>query len=166
MRPVRDAADKAAGTLGDLIVSSGQAYPRVTALAVKRRGKIVIISSIVSEFAFGAPAYSTAKAGVNHFGEILANELSPHHINVNVIRPGWIDTPGERKYASEEQIRRGGGKLPWRRMGRPEEIARAIAELPSQERSAEWARQTGLSRATMYRWLQELAQIDAIEFEN
>ena len=39
--PVRDAADKAAGTLGDLIVSSGQAYPRVTALAVKRRGKIV-----------------------------------------------------------------------------------------------------------------------------
>ena len=39
--PVRDAADKPAGSLNDLIVSSGQAYPRVTALAVKRRGRIV-----------------------------------------------------------------------------------------------------------------------------
>jgi magnesium transporter len=39
--PVRDAADKPAGSLDDLIVSSGQAYPRVTALAVKRRGRIV-----------------------------------------------------------------------------------------------------------------------------
>jgi magnesium transporter len=39
--PVRDAADKSAGALNDLVVSSGQAYPRVTALAVKRRGRIV-----------------------------------------------------------------------------------------------------------------------------
>jgi magnesium transporter len=39
--PVRDSADKSAGVLDDLIVSSGEAYPRVTALAVKRRGRIL-----------------------------------------------------------------------------------------------------------------------------
>ena len=39
--PVRDSADKSAGTLHDLVVSSRAAYPMVTALAVKRRGKVV-----------------------------------------------------------------------------------------------------------------------------
>ncbi len=39
--PVRDVADRPAGTLQDLVVSSGQVYPAVTALAIKRRGKIV-----------------------------------------------------------------------------------------------------------------------------
>jgi hypothetical protein len=39
--PVRDVEDKAAGTLHDLVVTAKQAYPRVTALAVRRRGRIV-----------------------------------------------------------------------------------------------------------------------------
>jgi CBS domain-containing protein/sporulation protein YlmC with PRC-barrel domain len=39
--PVRDSADKSAGTLHDLVVSSRAAYPMVTALAVRRRGKVV-----------------------------------------------------------------------------------------------------------------------------
>ena len=39
--PVRDVADKAAGTLDDLIVSPAPAYPVVTALAIKRRGRVL-----------------------------------------------------------------------------------------------------------------------------
>jgi CBS domain-containing protein len=39
--PVRDVEDKAAGTLHDLVVSSRQAYPRVTALAMRRRGRVL-----------------------------------------------------------------------------------------------------------------------------
>jgi magnesium transporter len=39
--PVRDVEDKAAGTLYDLVVSSRQAYPTVTALAIRRRGRVV-----------------------------------------------------------------------------------------------------------------------------
>jgi magnesium transporter len=39
--PVRDSADKSAGTLHDLVVSSASAYPTVTALAVKRRGRVL-----------------------------------------------------------------------------------------------------------------------------
>jgi len=37
--PVRDVADKSAGTLHDLVVSTAQAYPRITAIGVRRRGK-------------------------------------------------------------------------------------------------------------------------------
>lgn len=39
--PVRDSADKPAGAVHDLVVSSHQAYPQITAVAVRRRGKIV-----------------------------------------------------------------------------------------------------------------------------
>ena len=38
--PVRDVENKSAGTLHDLVVTSRQAYPRVTALAVRRRGRV------------------------------------------------------------------------------------------------------------------------------
>ncbi len=37
--PVRDVADKSAGTLHDLVISSRQPYPQVAALAIKRRAK-------------------------------------------------------------------------------------------------------------------------------
>lgn len=39
--PIRDAAGKSAGAVHDLVVSSRQAYPQVTAVAVRRRGKLV-----------------------------------------------------------------------------------------------------------------------------
>lgn len=39
-----------------------------------------------------------AKAAINQLGRTLAAELVENKINVNVILPGWIDTPGERKY--------------------------------------------------------------------
>jgi glucose 1-dehydrogenase len=62
----------------------------------------------------------------------MANELARHHINVNVIEPGWIDTPGERQFATEEQIETGGKRLPWGRLGRPEEMGAVAAFLASE----------------------------------
>ena len=56
-----------------------------------------------------------------------AIELAEHRIRVNVVHPGWIDTPGERKFFTDEQIEAGGKRLPWGRLGRPEEIGRAVA---------------------------------------
>ena len=43
--------------------------------------------------------------------------------------PGWIDTPGERKFASEEAIEQAGPKLPWKRLGRPDEVGRGVVFL-------------------------------------
>ncbi|RME55968.1 MAG: SDR family oxidoreductase, partial [Caldilineae bacterium] len=74
-----------------------------------------------------------AKAAVNHFARNLAAELAPHRINVNVINPGWIDTPGERRYASEEDIAAGARRIPWGRLGTPEDIGKAAAFLLSDD---------------------------------
>ncbi len=71
-------------------------------------------------------AYNMSKAAVDHMARTAAIELVPHRIRVNVVHPGWIDTPGERRFASEEQIAESAKKLPWKRLGRPEEIARAV----------------------------------------
>ncbi|MBM3279862.1 MAG: SDR family oxidoreductase [Candidatus Handelsmanbacteria bacterium] len=61
----------------------------------------------------------------------IAAELLEHHIRANVIEPGWTDTPGERKFATEEQIREGGKKLPWGRLGTIEDLGRAATFLCS-----------------------------------
>lgn len=95
-------------------------------------GKIVIISSILEEMpAPGSAAYNMAKAAINHLGRTMAAELARYRINVNMVNPGWIDTPGERQFASEEQLRDGGKRIPWGRLGTSEDIGKAVAFLVS-----------------------------------
>jgi len=90
-------------------------------------GKIVFISSIHARIPYvRSVAYNAAKCGLTHMARTIAAELLPHRINVNVIEPGWIDTPGERKFFSEEQMQSGAKKLPWGRLGTPDEIANGI----------------------------------------
>ncbi len=95
-------------------------------------GKILFISSVQAEMPMArSTAYNAAKAGLNHLARTIATELSAHRINVNVIEPGWIDTPGEHVAFDEEVIRREGTRLPWGRLGTPEDIGRAAAFLVS-----------------------------------
>ena len=72
-------------------------------------------------------AYNMAKAAIDHMARTAAIELAPHRIRVNIVHPGWIDTPGERKFFTEEQIAAGAQTLPWKRMGRPDEIGKGVA---------------------------------------
>lgn len=95
-------------------------------------GKIVIISSVHAELAVPtSAAYNMSKAAINHLGATMATELTANHINVNIINPGWIDTPGERVHATEEEIRAGAARMPWKRLGTPEDIGHAAAFLAS-----------------------------------
>lgn len=95
-------------------------------------GKILIISSVHAFIPFGnSLAYNTAKAGINHMGYTMATELTQHRINVNIIEPGWTDTPGERNFSTEEELQEGGKKLPWGRLGTIEDIGKAAAFLCS-----------------------------------
>lgn len=95
-------------------------------------GKIVVISSIHAELAVpNSAAYNMAKAAINHLVSTMAAELVDHHLNVNVINPGWIDTPGERNFATEEQIVQGAKRLPWKRLGTLEDIGQAVVYLAS-----------------------------------
>jgi len=97
-------------------------------------GKIVIISSVLEEIAPPtSAAYNMAKAAVNHLGRTMAAELAAHRINVNMIDPGWIDTPGERVFASEEAIQAGARRIPWGRLGTVEDIGKAVAFLTSDD---------------------------------
>lgn len=95
-------------------------------------GKIIIISSVHAEIPVpGSAGYNMAKAAITHLGGTLAAELTPHRINVNTIFPGWIDTPGERAFATEEEIQAGGEKIPWGRLGTPADIGGVAAFLAS-----------------------------------
>jgi glucose 1-dehydrogenase len=97
-------------------------------------GSLVVISSPHAVLAIPTSmAYNMAKAAIDHMARTAAIELAPHRIRVNIVHPGWIDTPGERKFFTEDQIQTGAAKLPWGRMGRPDEIGRAVAFLLSDD---------------------------------
>lgn len=97
-----------------------------------RGGKIVYISSVQSRIPYvRSAAYNAAKAGLNHMAATAAAELLKHRINVNVIEPGWIDTPGEHETFGDELIEKSAPTLPWGRLGTPQDIGRAAVFLCS-----------------------------------
>jgi glucose 1-dehydrogenase len=97
-------------------------------------GKIVFISSVHARRPFRrSVAYNAGKAGLNHMAATIAAELAPHRINVNVIDPGWIDTPGEHEAFGDEFLRQAGPTLPWGRLGVPEDIGKAAVFLASDD---------------------------------
>ena len=98
--------------------------------AGRAAGSIVIVSSPHAYNAIPmSMAYNMAKGAVDQMARTAAIELIEHRIRVNIMTPGWIDTPGERKFFSEEAIQAAAAKLPWHRLGTPEEIARGIVFL-------------------------------------
>ena len=77
-------------------------------------------------------AYSAAKAGVIGLTKALAKEMGPSGIRVNCVCPGVIDTDmnGGLSPADLEAL---AADTPLERIGRPEEIARAVAYLASDD---------------------------------
>ena len=95
-------------------------------------GSLCFISSVLAHIPMPTSLpYNTAKAGINHMSATIAKELAPHRIRSNVIEPGWIDTPGERQYTTDAEMVEGAKKLPWKRLGEPEEIAKMATYLSS-----------------------------------
>ena len=99
----------------------------------QRFGRIINITSVVG--ASGNPGqanYAAAKAGVAGMTRALARELGSRNITVNCVAPGFIETdmtdvlPEAQKAALLQQI-------PLNRLGKPEEIAQAVAFLASRE---------------------------------
>ncbi len=83
--------------------------------------------------------YAAAKAGLRQMARILAAELLPRRIRVNVVSPGPTETEIFKRGASLAQIEAVrstlGGAVPMKRMGEPEEVARAVLFLASGEAS-------------------------------
>lgn len=102
----------------------------------KRKGRIVNIASIVG--ATGNPGqanYSAAKAGLIGMSKSLAQEVGSRGVTVNVIAPGFIDTP-MTSVLTDAQKEKLLAKIPLRTLGEPKDIAAAALYLCSDE--ARW----------------------------
>ncbi|MBX9637979.1 MAG: 3-oxoacyl-ACP reductase FabG [Nitrosomonas sp.] len=101
------------------------------AMMKARYGRIINISSVVGAMGnLGQTNYAAAKAGIFGFSKSLAREVGSRNITVNCVAPGFIDTDMTRALADEFQqslIQH----VPLGRLGRPEEVASAVAFLAS-----------------------------------
>jgi 3-oxoacyl-[acyl-carrier protein] reductase len=96
-----------------------------------RFGRIINITSVVGVTGnAGQTNYSAAKAGVIGFTKSLAREVGARNITVNCVAPGFIDTDMTRALP-EEQRKALLERIPLGRLGRPEDVAAAVAFLAS-----------------------------------
>jgi glucose 1-dehydrogenase len=78
--------------------------------------------------------YCASKGGLKLFAQTIAKELAPRRIRVVNVAPGAILTPINRQLMEDPQERaRVEAEIPWGRLGRPEEVAAAIAWLAGDE---------------------------------
>ena len=96
-------------------------------------GRVVNISSVNGQTGqFGQANYSAAKAGMHGFTMALAREVARKGVTVNSISPGYCETA--MVMAMPDEIRAGiVDKVPVGRLGRPEEIARAVVFLAADD---------------------------------
>jgi len=96
-------------------------------IAQGKGGAIVLVSSPHAFIpAPRAMAYNMSKAAIEHMARTAAIEVAEHRIRINIIQPGWTDTPGELKFASRETLDIAGAKIPLGRLGTPEEMGETI----------------------------------------
>lgn len=120
--------------LGALYCSQA-AIRRMSILQGGAGGAIVNISSQAGQFGGNLiAAYAASKAGLNAFTLGLARELAGEGIRVNAVSPGVIDT-GIHADAEPQRREAALASIPMRRAGRPDEVAKAVLWLASEEAS-------------------------------
>jgi NAD(P)-dependent dehydrogenase (short-subunit alcohol dehydrogenase family) len=100
----------------------------------KNWGRIVNITSIFSIVSkeYRAP-YSVSKFGLDGMTASLAAEVAESGVLVNSVAPGFLDTELTRKVLGEKGMQEMATKVPIRRMGKPDEVARLVLWLSSNE---------------------------------
>src|SRR5580692_3216039 len=99
---------------------------------------IILNGSVIS--VLGNPGYAASKAGVRAMARVMASELSPRGIRVNVVSPGGTSTPiwnrtaptPDAVAALEARISK---TIPLGRFGKPEEVAKTVLFLASDDAS-------------------------------
>jgi 3-oxoacyl-[acyl-carrier protein] reductase len=102
-------------------------------------GSIVVTGSPTGLYggALGQAAYSASKAGCHGLARVVANDVAQDNIRVNVVVPGFIDTPlnEKRMHEDSEGVEGFRQSIPMRRLGRPDEVAAMNVWLCSEEAS-------------------------------
>jgi len=99
----------------------------------RRAGRIINIGSIVGATGNAGQAnYAAAKAGLIGMTKALAQEVAPRGITVNAVAPGFVSTAMTDKL-TEQQKTKLTAAIPLGRIGKPEDIAAAVAYLASEE---------------------------------
>lgn len=104
-------------------------------MLANQSGVIINISSVNGQTGIGEEAYSAAKAAVINLTKNLAVRYGPHQVRANVICPGTIETPiwAERVAEDPEIFKKLAQWYPLRRVGQPEDVARAALFLASDD---------------------------------
>jgi 2-deoxy-D-gluconate 3-dehydrogenase len=102
-------------------------------VAQGRGGKIINIASMLSfQGGIRVPSYTASKSAVMGLSRLLANELAPHHINVNAVAPGYMVTdntaPLRADATRSSEIL---SRIPAGRWGEPEDLQGALVFLAS-----------------------------------
>ena len=110
---------------------------------MRREGIEGSIVNIGSVSAYGGipilTPYSTSKGALMTFTKNVAYAIMRHRIRINMLNIGWMDTPGEnviqRKYhdADDDWLTTAESGMPFGRLLKPEEVARAVAFIASEE---------------------------------
>ncbi|MFI0408521.1 beta-ketoacyl-ACP reductase [Actinomadura sp. 3N508] len=105
----------------------------VKSMMRKRTGRIVLVSSVVGlTGSAGQTNYAASKAGMVGFARSLARELGSRGVTVNVVAPGFVDTD-MTAVLTEDQHKAITASIPLGRIARPEEIAKAVRFLASED---------------------------------
>ncbi len=111
----------------------------VRGMVERGAGRVVTIASDAGRVGSGGEAvYSGCKGALIAFSKALAREVAKQQINVNVVCPGPVDTPLLESFLEEgeygRRIHEGLARaIPFRRLGRPDDVAGMVAFLASDE---------------------------------
>jgi NAD(P)-dependent dehydrogenase (short-subunit alcohol dehydrogenase family) len=112
-------------------------YAQAVAKAMVSAGRPGVIVNLTSGAAYRSSPrgvhYVASKGGVVSMTRAMALELAPYRIRVNAIAPGLTDTAQPRYGSSEAELAEAARAIPFGRMARPEEIARAAVFLASDD---------------------------------
>ncbi len=108
----------------------------VPGMQKRRFGRVVNITSIFSVVSkAGRSAYSASKSALVGLSRALALEVAADNVLVNCVAPGFVETDMTRTMLGEAGMAEMASQVPLGRLARPEEIARYVTFLVSEENS-------------------------------
>jgi len=127
-----DFTDVMATNLGGVVACCREAARRMMS---RRAGSIVTLSSVAAQRpGRGQSNYAASKGAIEALTRSLAVELAPRSIRVNAVAPGIIDTAmtAELQAIAPDELAK---RIVMKRLGRPEEVAKVVAFLASEDAS-------------------------------